>query len=343
MANCVFRDNTVVADFGKPYFVAEVNSSHNGNIDTAKRMIDKAIEAGCSCVKFQSWSAESLYSKTYYKSNPIAKRIVSKFSLNEEQLLEVAQYCTNHGISFSSTPYSKKEVDFLLEKANAPYIKVASMDLNNFPFLEYIAKSGAPIVLSTGMSEIEEIQKAVEVIERAGNKNICLLHCISIYPPELSTIHLNNIAGLRKEFPNYPIGFSDHSIGTEIATASVALGAALIEKHLTLDRKQVGMDNQMASEPEELAQLVRHCNNVHVALGGTERVVLEAEKAQLLKMRRSVIINKDLRAGARLEFDDLDAKRPGTGLPPERIYDLVGKVLVCDKEADTIITEDDYK
>lgn len=343
MAKCIFRDTTVISDFGKPYFVAEVNTSHNGNIDTAKLMIDKAIEAGCSCVKFQSWSAESLYSKTYYKDNPIAKRIVSKLALDEAQLLEVAHYCTDHGISFSSTPYSKEEVDFLIEQCNAPYIKVASMDLNNYPYLEYIAKTGAPIVLSTGMSEIEEVRKAVNVIKNSGNNNVCLLHCISIYPPELSTINLNNILGLREEFPDYPIGFSDHSLGTEIATAAVALGAALIEKHLTLDRTKIGMDNQMATEPEEMAQLVRNCNNVHIALGGTERIVLAAEKEQILKMRRSIIATEDLKTGTRLTIDVLDAKRPGTGLPPERIYDLIGKVLVRDVEADTLITEEDYE
>jgi len=343
MAKCIFRDETVIADFGTPYFVAEVNTSHNGNIDTAKRMIDSAIEAGCSCVKFQSWSTETLYSKTYYNNNPIAKRIVSKMAFNEEQLLEVANYCSDHGIAFSSTPYSKPEVDFLLEQCNAPYIKVASMDLNNYPFLNYIARTGAPIVLSTGMSEIEEVRKAMNVIKEVGNNNICLLHCISIYPPELSTIHLNNIIGLREEFPDYPIGFSDHSIGIEMATASVALGAALIEKHLTLDRTKIGMDNQMATEPEQMAELIRNCNNVHIALGGRERVVLAAEKEQILKMRRSIIATADLKAGTTLTIDMLDSKRPGTGLPPEKIYDLVGKVLVRDVEADTLITEEDFK
>jgi len=343
MAKCVLSNGVVLSDYGAPYFVAEVNTSHNGSVETAKLMIDKAVEAGCSCVKFQSWSSESLYSKTYYKENPISQRIVSKFAFGEEELLEVANYCSKNGIAFASTPYSKEEVDFLIEKCNVPYIKVASMDLNNYPFLEYIAKTKAPIVLSTGMSEIEEIRKAVDVIEQAGNDNICLLHCISLYPPELATIHLNNIVGLREEFPNYPIGFSDHSIGIEIATASLALGTALIEKHLTLDNKKIGMDNQMATEPEEMAQLVRSCNNVCIAMGSKERVVLEAEKEQRLKMRRSVIINKDLKAGTILTIDDLDAKRPGTGISVDKIYDLVGKVLIRDKEEDTLLLEGDFE
>lgn len=342
MATCILRDSTVLGDYMKPYIAAELNTSHFGNLDTAKAMIDRAKEVGCSSVKFQSWSKESLYSQTYYDQNPMAKRIVQKFAFSEEQLTEVARYSRERGIAFSSTPYSKEEVDFLVEKCDAAYIKVASMDLNNYPFLEYIASRQVPIVLATGMGTMEEIRKAVATIEKTGNRNLCLLHCISIYPPELSTIHLHNILGLRKEFPNYPVGLSDHSIGSEIATAAVALGAAMIEKHFTLDRSKIGMDNQMATEPEEMAELVRHCLNVHLALGDNERVVLPAELEQRKKMRRSVIVTRDLPAGTVLNRTDLDAKRPGTGLPPEMIEELVGKTLVRDVKADTLITDGDF-
>ena len=341
MANCILRDSTVIGDFLQPYIVAEVNTSHSGKIDTAKEMIDRAKETGCSCVKFQSWTKDSLYSKTYYDENPIAKRFVQKFSFSEEQLMEVSLYCKDRGIAFASTPYSPAEVDFLVEKCNAPYIKVASMDLVNYPYLEYIARCGVPIVLSTGMGTMEEVRRAVATIEDAGNRNMCLLHCISIYPPEISTIRLNNIVGLRQAFPNYPIGFSDHSLGTEMATAAVALGAAMIEKHLTLDRTKIGMDNQMATEPEEMAQMVRQCQNVYTAMGGMERIVLPAEMEQRGKMRRSVIASRDLPAGTVLTKDDLSAKRPGTGIPVERINELVGKMLVRDVKADTLILDAD--
>lgn len=341
MARCIFHDSTVIGDFMKPYIVAEVNTSHGGSTETAKLMIDKAKEAGCSCVKFQSWSKESLYSQTYYDENRIAKRFVEKLAFSEAQLQEVTQYCKEHDIAFASTPYSPVEVDFLVDKCEVPYIKVASMDLVNYPYLDYIARRATAIVLSTGMGTMDEVRKAVSTIERAGNRNICLLHCISIYPAEIPTIRLNNIIGLRNEFPYYPIGFSDHSLGTEMATAAVALGAALIEKHLTLDRSRIGMDNQMATEPEEMAQMVQHCNNVHVALGGTERIVPAAEMEQRKKMRRSIIATRDLHAGTILQLDDLDAKRPGTGIPVERIYELVGKSLIRDVKADTLITEAD--
>lgn len=138
MAKIILRDGTIIEDYGKPYFVAEVNSSHNGNIDVAKQMIDAAVEAGCHCVKFQSWSAESLYSSTYYKANPISKRIVKKFSLSADKLNEIALYCNSKGIAFSSTPYSRPEVDYLLEECGAPFVKIASMDCNNYPYLRYI-------------------------------------------------------------------------------------------------------------------------------------------------------------------------------------------------------------
>jgi len=341
MAICRFRDNTLISDFEKPYIVAEVNTSHNGDMTTAKLMIEKAKEIGCSCVKFQSWSQQSLYSTTYYKENPIAKRVFTKFSFNENELLEVANYCKQCGIAFSSTPYSAEEVDFLVEKSDAPFIKIASMDLNNYPFIDYIGRTGVPVVLATGMSDITEIQKAVEVFEKTGNRNLCLLHCISIYPPEISTIHLNNIIGLRKMFPEYPIGFSDHSIGIEMAIASVALGASLIEKHLTLDRHKIGMDNQMATEPEEMAQLVKSCLNVQTALGSEHRIVSDDEIEQRRKMRRSVVVTRDLKAGSELELSDLDVKRPGIGINPEKIDQLVGKVLKNDVLADTILLESD--
>jgi len=191
------KSSSTLEDFGKPYIVAEVNTSHFGNIEVAKGMITKAKEAGCHCVKFQSWTADTLYSKTYYDENPMARRFVVGFSFSEVELLEVARYSKECGIDFSSTPYSKREVDFLLNECDVPYIKVASMDLNNHVFLDYIGKTGAPIILSTGMSSMEEIVEAVAVIENTGNANICLLHCISIYPPELSTIRLNNILTLR--------------------------------------------------------------------------------------------------------------------------------------------------
>ena len=169
------RGGKVIGDGMKPYIVAELNSSHNGKVEIAKQMIDAAKDCGCDCVKFQSWSADSLYADEYYKNNPISKRIVAKFSLTPDQLLELSAYCKEVGIDFSSTPYSKEEVDFLAEKTEAPFIKIASMEINNLPFLKYIGEKGIPIVLSTGMSTIEEIREAVKAIESTGNRQLCIL------------------------------------------------------------------------------------------------------------------------------------------------------------------------
>ena len=341
MAKLQLRNSTLLQDYGEPYVVAEINTSHFGNIDTAKQMIDEAKNAGCDCVKFQSWTAESLYSRTYYEQNPMAERFVRKFSLSQDELAEVAAYSKDKGIDFASTPYSQDEVTFLLESCDTPYIKVASMDVVNHPFLDFIARTQTPIVLSTGMADLAEIDKAVRTIELAGNQNICLLHCVSVYPPQTSTIHLNNILGLRDAFPDYPTGFSDHSLGIEMASAAIALGACLIEKHFTLDRSKIGMDNQMAVHPSEMSQLVRNCHNVRNAMGERKRHVLADELEQREKMRRSVIAVRDLKAGTTLTLGDLGAKRPGIGYPPEGIEELVGKTLTRDVAADTLITPRD--
>ena len=340
MTQITLRDGSVIGNYRKPYIIAEVNSSHNGDVETAKKMIKAAKSAGCSCVKFQSWSAQSLYSKTYYKANPIAQRIVAKFALSENELKECADYCKEIGISFSSTPYSEAEVDALLNMG-APYIKIASMDINNYGYLKYIAETKAPIILSTGMAEMDEVRKAVDVITTAGNDNLVLLHCISIYPAAADTIHLNNILMLQTEFPDCPIGFSDHTLGTEIACAATALGSAVIEKHLTLDKTKPGMDNNMAIEPDEMKILVRNCENVFEAMGSKTRIVSDAEYEQRKKMRRSVIAAKDLKAGTVLASADLAAKRPGDGISVDQMETLVGKVLKRDVEVDTLLLPED--
>ena len=340
MSDCRFRDDRVISDYGMPYFVAEVNSSHNGNIETARKMIDAAADIGADCVKFQSWSAGSLYSKTYYDENPIAKRFVERFSLSPAQLKEMADYAHAQGIAFSSTPYSEEEADFLLEECRAPFLKIASMELNNLRFLSYIGQKRVPLVLSTGMGTMDEIRCAVRTLEKAGAEEICLLHCVSIYPTKVETLNLRNIIGLRKEFPQYPIGFSDHTEGDAAAVAAVALGAALIEKHLTLDHTKVGMDNGMATEPEPFRVLVDKCRMIQMGLGSEERVVLPEEIEQRKKMRRSVVVVNDLPAGHVLCAEDLYVKRPGTGISPDRLETLIGKTLKRAVQADTLLAED---
>lgn len=341
MATITFNDGYKVSDYGKPYFIAELNSSHNGNVEQAKKMIDAAKSVGCNCVKFQSWTPDTLYSKSYYDKNPIAKRMVTKFSMSESELEELAAYCAEKEIGFSSTPYSRNEVDFLA-KQNPPFIKVASMDINNYGYLQYIAEKGLPIVLSTGMADTAEINKAVNAIKSTGNDRLCLLHCVSIYPASSDMINLNNILGLREQFPEYPIGYSDHTLGVEIPSAAIAFGACLIEKHFTLDNSKMGWDNSMAMQPEDFATLITCCNNVHTALGSKQRIVSEQEMKQRTLMRRSVVTVRDIAQGETIRPEDLDVKRPGTGYEPEMINQIVNHTALKDMEKDTLVLPGDF-
>lgn len=341
MAECIFRDGTVISDYGRPYIVAEVNSSHNGSVERAKRMIDVSAEIGCDCVKFQSWSIESLYSKTYYEANPIAKRFVKKFSMSPDKLKDMANHCRKKGVAFSSTPYSEEEVDYLVSECDMPFIKIASMELNNPKFLRYIGEKHVPIILSTGMSVMDEVEEAVNVLHGVGVDQMVIMHCVSIYPTILTNVNLNNIIGLRERFPMHPIGFSDHTQGDAAAVAAAALGAGVIEKHLTLDKSKVGMDNGMATEPEEFTELVDKCRDIQVAMGVKERTLTQQEIDQRRNMRRSIVASRDIKAGETIQEADLYAKRPGTGIAPNRMNIVLGKKALKDIPADTLILPED--
>lgn len=343
MSKIELRNGKVVGDYCKPYIIAEMNSSHFGKIDIAKSMISKAKEIGCDCVKFQSWSAETLYSKNYYDENPIAKRIVKKFSLNEDNLIELSSYSKEIGIDFASTPYSKKEVDFLIDECKVPFVKIASMDITNYPYLKYIAEKNIPIILSTGMSTYEEIELAINAIENTGNKKIYVLHCVSNYPAEAEDIRLQNIVRMKELFGDFPIGYSDHTIGSEIASASIALGVGLVEKHFTLDNKKMGMDNNMATEPAEFKSLVESCHKVFMALGGYERIISKKEQKQRDMMRRSIVASRKLSIGDIISGSDLDYKRPASGMEPKFNELIIGKRVIRDIEKDQMINREDFE
>lgn len=328
MSFITLRNGRRIGDYFKPYIVAELNTSHFGNIEIAKSMIDQAKAAGCDCVKFQSWSADTLYCESYYEENKMAKRVIAKFSLSDIQLKELAEYSKEKEIDFASTPYSIEEARFLVEECNVPFVKIASMELNNISYLTQLGCLGVPLVLSTGMGTINEIIKAVESIRNTGNEQIIILHCTSVYPATPRIIRLQNIVGLRTEFPQYPIGYSDHSLGIEIPSASIALGACLIEKHFTLDGSRVGMDNQMATEPEEMRAMVTACHKVHESMGGTTRMLCEEEAGQIVKMRRSIVTKVDLQPDELLTEDKIEFKRPGIGIPPSDLSRIIGKTVV---------------
>jgi sialic acid synthase SpsE len=337
MSKIQLNSTRVIGDFLQPYIVAELNTSHFGDVDKAKEMIQAAKAAGCDCVKFQSWSEDSLYSETYYSENPMARRFIKRFSFSAEELLLLSEYCRDLGIDFASTPYSKEEVDFLVNKCQVPFLKVASMDLVNLDLLAHMATTQFPIVLSTGMGSILEIEEAIETITKNGNTSVCILHCVSLYPTQTKEMNLQNILGLRESFSNFPIGFSDHSEGSSLAIAATALGAALIEKHFTLDKTKIGMDNQMAMESDELTQMIRGCRDVFESLGQKERVVSNPEVTQRKVMRRSLVSTREISVGEILHRDDITFKRPGNGIQISDLHSVIGRKIVKNIPKDSII------
>ena len=319
------NDNQKIGDLLKPYIVAELNTSHFGNISIAKNMILKAKESGCDCVKLQSWKSDTLYSKNFFDKNPISKKFFDKYSLDNNQLKELSFYAKKIGISFSSTPYSEEEVNFLVDKCNPAFIKIASMDLNNFTFLKFIARKKIPIILSTGMGTIKEIESAVKLLISNGQKNICILHCVSLYPLDHKIANLRNITMLRKKFKNIPIGYSDHSIGNTLPISSVTLGACVIEKHFTLDNKKIGFDNNMATEPTDMKTLTSECLIAFNSLGKEKRFLSKQEFNQRKKMRRSIFTRQSLKRNEKITLEKILLRRPGEGIPPNKVSTILGK------------------
>jgi sialic acid synthase SpsE len=347
-------NNHVIENFGAPYVIAEIASNHNGDMQLARQLIVQAKEAGCHCVKFQSWSKDTIFSQQVYEDNRFLQddyrsrsdftleQIVEAFSVSEQELLEMREFCDEIGIDCASTPFSEREVDFLVDVLKAPFIKVASMDLSNYPFLQALARKNVPVVLSTGLSTLAEIDKAVATIEGAGNRRIVLLHCVSVYPPRDEAVNLNNIDMLRDNYPAYPVGFSDHTIGIDIPLAAVAKGACVIEKHFTLDKSMFGWDHKVSATRDEMAAIVRGSARIQVALGSYRRILCEEERLNMPAYRRSIVAAHLVAAGTTITRADLDFKRPGTGIAPENMDMVIGRTARRDIAADAIITSDDF-
>lgn len=341
-----------VFNFSEPYIIAEIGANHNGDMNLAKKMIDEAIKCGCDAVKFQSWTPDSIVSKEEYEKNKkyndspkkhfgSLREMVEKYYLTTEQHYELKLYCKEMGVDFCSTPFTNNEVD-LLEDLDVPFYKIASMDINNYELLKYVASKGKTVVLSTGMSNLGEIEKAINVITESGNENIVLLHCISIYPPLYEDIHLNNITMLQQTF-GYPVGFSDHTIGYSIPLASVALGACIIEKHFTLDKDLPGWDHEISANPAEMKIICQESKNIVKSLGQFKRIVSKAEIDKKDKFRRSAVSNKILKAGHIILVEDLNFKRPGTGIQPEEMKYIIGRKLKRTIENDELLNWSDFE
>lgn len=331
--------NKIVHNYSKPYIIAEIGANHNGDMDLAKKMIDSAVECGCDAVKFQSWTPESLVSDQEYQKNQkyndsakkhfgSLKEMIEKYYLRTEQHYELNTYCKKKGIDFCSTPFSNQEVDLLFD-LDVPFFKIASMDINNFSLLEYVATKKKPIILSTGMATLGEIEKAIDLISKNGNSQIILLHCISIYPPLYEDIHLNNILMLQQTF-GFPVGFSDHTIGYSIPLASVAIGSCVIEKHFTLDKDLPGWDHEISANPAEMKIICDESLNIYKSMGNFHRTVSLAESQKKEKFRRSAIASCELKAGQIISESNFNFKRPGTGIQPEESKYLIGRKVKMD-------------
>jgi N,N'-diacetyllegionaminate synthase len=334
-----------------PYIIAEVGSNHNGDMGICRKLIDAAAEAGAHAVKFQSWTENSLIAREEYDRNTdysdkkrhfgSLREMVKAYQFTADQHTDACSYCKDRGIAFCSTPFSNDEAD-LLERLDVPFFKIASMDIVHLPLLKHVARKKRPMMIATGMATLAEIEEAVEVVRSEGNEQIILLHCISIYPPDYEIINLRNMITLQQAF-EVPVGFSDHTIGTAIPLAAIAMGACVIEKHFTLDKDMAGWDHAISADPQELQAIVEEGKNVFVAAGSSRRVVSEAEMEKRKKFRRSLVARRALRQGHVITEEDIDAKRPGTGISPNQIPYVLGRKLARDLEEDQVINWNDLQ
>jgi N-acetylneuraminate synthase len=339
-----------IRDAQSTYVIAEIGANHNGDLVLARKMIDTAKACGADAVKFQSWDttifSKIVYDKNYFLGDDYRNRkdytlreIVEEFALSAEDMHELRDHCRQVGIGFASTPFNERQLDELIA-LDPPFIKVASMDLTNPRLLQAAGRSGRTIVLSTGFGNIDEIDRAIRTIEATGNRNIVILHCVALYPPEDAEVNLNNMEMLRTAF-GYPVGFSDHTLGIEISLAAIAQGAVMLEKHFTLDKTMFGWDHQMSADPAELAAICRGRDRIHAALGSHRRTIGPRELARRDEYRRSIVAACNIQAGQEITDAVIDFRRPGTGIAPAMADFIVGMVAVRDIAADTLISLDD--
>lgn len=332
------------------FIIAEAGVNHNGDIEVAKRLIDVAVETGADAVKFQTFNVDDLVTKNapkakYQQETTDEKesqyKMLKKLELSKEEHLILKEYCQQKNIIFMSTPFDFSSVD-LLEEIGIQAFKVGSGDLTNLPLLEYIAQKNKPIILSTGMSNLGEVEEAVNTILDTGNKDLILLHCVSNYPTEFKDVNLRAIQTLGNAF-KLPVGYSDHTPGIEIPIAAVAMGAKVIEKHFTLDKNMEGPDHKASLNPEELKEMVKSIRNVEKSLGDGIKRCMDSEKDTRKVARRSLVAKRDLKAGEVLTEDNIGIKRPGTGIKPKYYNKITGHKINKDIYHDTLFQWEDIE
>jgi N-acetylneuraminate synthase len=329
------------------YIIAEAGVNHNGSLDLALQLVDVAKECGADAIKFQTFRATQLVTRTAIKAayqNRTTEKTESQFEMLQRLELgqsahrQIIERCRLAGIQFLSSPFDEESAD-LLESMDLALFKVPSGEITNLRLLRHIASKKKPIILSTGMSTLGEVEEAIQVIKCAGVHELTLLHCVTEYPAPYDEVNLRAMQTMKTAF-DLPVGYSDHTPGTEVAVAAVALGAMVIEKHFTLDRSLPGPDHSASLEPPELKQMISAIRHVEQALGDGIKTPAACEIPNILVARKSIISARWLAAGHRIAEDDLVIKRPGTGISPKFAPELIGRTLHESIAEDSIIRWD---
>lgn len=324
--------------------IAEAGVNHNGSLRLAKKMADRAKEAGADYIKFQTFIPRNLVSKfagkaAYQKQTTDAAesqlQMLEKLALTQEEYRELKRYCDDIKVGFLSSPFDLESIRFL-EELNMDFWKIPSGEITNLPYLESIARTGKNILLSTGMSEMDEVQRAIRILEENGAQDVILLHCNTQYPTPYEDVNLNAMVRMKKIFEK-SIGYSDHTKGIEIPIAATALGAEVIEKHFTLDRNMVGPDHRASLEPEELETMIISIRNIEKALGSGEKTASDSERENRAAVRKSIVASRCIKKGEILSSENITVKRPGNGISPFNWYEVIGTVAIRDFEEDELI------
>ena len=321
----------------RTFIIAEAGVNHNGNVQFAYRLVDAAVNCGANAIKFQTFRTEKIISKNvakaqYQRDNTSQDEsqfeMIKKLELSYNDFINIKHYCDEKQIIFLSTPDEEESLDFLCDVINVPYIKVGSGEITNLPFLKRVASKNKPIILSTGMAYIGEVEKALDTIYSTNNNaNVILLHCTTNYPTPYEEVNLRAMLTLREAF-KLPVGYSDHTIGVEIPVAAVAMGACIIEKHFTLDRNMQGPDHKASLEPDDFERMVRAIRNVEDALGNGIKRPTKSEEEMKNVVRKKLVAAHDLERGEIIKRNDVTLKRSNTGLSPEFLNVIVGKKLI---------------
>ena len=328
------------------FIIAEAGVNHNGSVDLAKQLINVASNSGANAVKFQTFKAENLVAKNAQKAeyqkhttNVLESQfdMIKKLELDVETHKELIAYCQEKDIMFLSTPFDHDSID-MLNNLGLEIFKIPSGEITNLPYLRHIGSLNKQVVLSTGMSNLEEIRGALNILINAGSskENITVLHANTMYPTPMEDVNLNAMLTIHKEF-DVDVGYSDHTLGIEVDIAAVAMGASCIEKHFTLDKAMDGPDHKASLEPEELKAMVSAIRNIEKALGSSEKKPSPSESANIKVVRKSIIANQNIKKGDLLTDKNIAAKRPGGGISPMRWDEIIGTVASKDYNTDELI------